>query len=365
VNKTDVDLKVGTRKGGNMNSKSLRQIKVSVIIPAYNVERYIKECLDSVVSQTLRDIEVIVINDGSTDGTGEIAVSYCKNDSRVRYVVQENAGVSAARNRGAALATGEYLYFLDSDDFIDPVAMEVFYTSAVENRLPVILGEEIHIFGNEIQFADLPIERERKWPLTILDPTAFMAGNKFRVMACKYMLKKTFWDQLPFQFMVGVIHEDCEFTPKFVVRADRIGVLDFPFYYYRRRAGSITASFKSVKKVESLKQNADRLHEFCVSTEEDATWKPFIHMIVANLTIRAVALSAGNADVFEGNLKGWVLERKENLLLSPKKKHHLIAWGFEHMRGLTIAGLHFRYFVYNLKDSWFARYRIWKSERVG
>lgn len=347
-----------------MDSKNQSQIKVSVIIPAYNVERYISECLDSVVSQTLRNIEVIVIDDGSIDGTGKIITTYCEMDSRVRYVKQENAGVSAARNQGAALAKGEYLYFLDSDDFIDPVAMEVFYTSAVENRLPVILGEELHIFGNEIQFTDLPIDREHKWPLTVLEPTEFMAGNKFRVMACKYMLKKTFWDQLPFQFTVGVVHEDCEFTPKFVVRADRIGVLDFPFYYYRRRTGSITTSSKSVKQVESLKQNADHLHEFCISVEEDATWKPYIHKIVGNLTIRAIALSAGNADIFEGDLKGWILERKENLLLSPKKNHHVVAWGFEHMRNLTIVGLRFRYLVHDVKGRWFVRYRIWRSKRL-
>ena len=92
-------------------------VKVSVIIPVYNVEKYLRECIDSILNQTLRDLELICVDDGSTDGSLEILHEYEKADSRVKVLTQHNMGAGAARNKGLAIATGEYLSFLDSDDF--------------------------------------------------------------------------------------------------------------------------------------------------------------------------------------------------------------------------------------------------------
>lgn len=98
---------------------------VSVIIPVYNVEKYLPECLDSVIAQSVEDIEIICVNDGSTDGSGEILNTYAEKDRRIRIITQENRGLSAARNAGAAVSSGRYLYFLDSDDMIAPDALKL------------------------------------------------------------------------------------------------------------------------------------------------------------------------------------------------------------------------------------------------
>ena len=98
--------------------------KVSVVIPVYNVEKYLGECLDSVLRQTLNEIEIICVDDGSTDGSAAILQKYAAADPRIRLISQANAGLSAARNAGMDAATGKYIYFLDSDDYISADAME-------------------------------------------------------------------------------------------------------------------------------------------------------------------------------------------------------------------------------------------------
>ena len=102
-------------------------VKVSVIIPVYNVENYLEECLDSIINQTLKDIEIICINDGSTDNSLEILNDYASKDSRIKVLTQENKGLSATRNHGLKLAEGEYIYFMDSDDILELTALEELY----------------------------------------------------------------------------------------------------------------------------------------------------------------------------------------------------------------------------------------------
>lgn len=113
---------------------------VSVVIPAYNSEGFIKETLDSVLRQTLKDVEIIVVNDGSTDSTGDIIASYCAKYGNITCITQENAGVSAARNNGLAHATGEYVVFLDADDLYTDGSLEAFYASAKKTGADCVIG---------------------------------------------------------------------------------------------------------------------------------------------------------------------------------------------------------------------------------
>lgn len=112
--------------------------KVSIIIPVYNVERYLKECLDSIVNQTLTDIEIICVNDGSTDGSLGILEKYASEDDRIKIINQENQGQGVARNNGLNLATGEFIGFVDPDDWIDESMYEKMYNSAIENDCDLV-----------------------------------------------------------------------------------------------------------------------------------------------------------------------------------------------------------------------------------
>lgn len=117
-------------------------MKVSVIIPVYNVEKYLAECIDSVLNQTLNDFELILVNDGSRDNSENICKQYIKQDKRIKYIKQENAGVSVARNNGIGHATGDFIFFMDSDDTISNNFLESAYTTAINTQADiVVLGQ--------------------------------------------------------------------------------------------------------------------------------------------------------------------------------------------------------------------------------
>lgn len=119
----------------------LDAVSVSVIAPVYNVEKYIDRCIKSVLGQTLRDIELILVDDGSPDDCGKICDGYAATDSRIKVIHKENGGVSAARNDGLSIATGEYVIFVDSDDWVEPDACEVMYQSAKNNNADIVIGD--------------------------------------------------------------------------------------------------------------------------------------------------------------------------------------------------------------------------------
>ena len=112
---------------------------VSVIVPIYNVEKYLAECVDSILGQTFQDMEIILVDDGSLDASGQMADDYAARDKRVKVIHKENGGQSSARNAGMKIARGEYIYFCDSDDYISLDAIEILYETATKNDLDMVL----------------------------------------------------------------------------------------------------------------------------------------------------------------------------------------------------------------------------------
>ena len=133
---------------------------VSIIIPAYNLSGYIDKCLDSVLSQTYTDFEIIIINDGSDDGTAEILDAYAKNDARVRVIHKQNEGVSAARNTGISAASGKYFYFFDGDDFAEPHAVEKSLKKLIETDSDVLIYGYYRYNGDKVTQTCLPVFEE-------------------------------------------------------------------------------------------------------------------------------------------------------------------------------------------------------------
>ena len=117
----------------------MKNIKISVIIPVYNVEKYIIECIESIINQTFKDIEIIVVNDGSKDNSIKIVEEYL-SDKRLKIINKENRGLSSARNKGMKIARGEYIYFIDSDDFINEDVLEVLYKNLESERFDIIFS---------------------------------------------------------------------------------------------------------------------------------------------------------------------------------------------------------------------------------
>ena len=121
-----------------MNNRFNNNPKISVIIPVYNVEDYLEECLDSIINQTFKDLEIICINDGSQDNSLNILEEYAEKDNRIKIITTKNQGLSAARNRGLENITGDYVYFIDSDDYLELTAFEELYAVSEEKSLDLI-----------------------------------------------------------------------------------------------------------------------------------------------------------------------------------------------------------------------------------
>lgn len=197
-------------------------IKVSVIVPIYNSEKYLKKCLDSLVNQTLKEMEFILINDGSTDASEDIITSY--HDKRIKYFKQENMGIGATRNRGIKEAKGEYIAFLDSDDYMELDAFLEMYKEASKRNLDIILGDFYQEEDNQeelIKLIDFSDTSLLKSPNLLMDiPLA--PWNK--------LYKRNLIEDC--SFPINLKYEDTPFVAKMFSKANRIGKINKPFTHY-------------------------------------------------------------------------------------------------------------------------------------
>lgn len=223
---------------------------LSVIIPVYNVENYLNECLDSVTSQTLEDMEIICIDDGSTDNSPDILKEYSKKDKRIKIITKENGGQATARNLGIKEAQGEYIAFVDSDDFIEPTMFEKLYTKAKDNNLDIVMCK-IATYDNQTEEI-----KDNVWYYMLgvfrdFDKDIFNHKDT-REFTCHIAVtpynkiyKTTLLKENNILFPEGLIFEDEKFFYDTYLRAKRISIVDEFLYYYRiNRKGSTVDTIK-------------------------------------------------------------------------------------------------------------------------
>ena len=210
-------------------------VKVSVIVPIYNVEEYIKECLDSLVNQSLKEIEVIMVNDGSTDSSVEIATKYAKKHENFHLITKPNGGLGQARNYAIPLVNGEYIAFLDSDDFVSKDAYKKLYEMSENGKQDIVIGNVMR-FNSQRYYSsslhakifkdDIASTHITKNPELIYDTTAW---NK--------LFKTKFWRENNFKFPEGVLYEDIPVTIPAHFKSASTAVLTDIIYYWRERDG--------------------------------------------------------------------------------------------------------------------------------
>lgn len=203
--------------------------KVSVIVPVYNVEKYIEKCLESLVRQTLTDIEIIVVNDGSTDNSEGIIKKYIeKYNNKIKYYTKENGGLSDARNYGMQFATGEYIAFLDSDDYVDITLYEKMYNKAIEQDCDYVECDFIWKYDNK-EKKDIGVRYKDKHEMFV----------SARVVAWNKLIKKELIDKTKAQFPKGLRYEDVEFFYKILPYIQKFGFVEECLIYYVQRNNSI------------------------------------------------------------------------------------------------------------------------------
>lgn len=222
--------------------------KLSLVVPVYNVEDYIEECIQSLLQQTLDDFEIIVVNDGSTDESIKRISKI--NSPKLKIIHRENGGLSAARNTGLEHATGEYIAFVDSDDYIIyPEAYEEMYKIAKSTQSDVIYGNALKYFSKDRFY---PLNSEFKG-----NQQDVLSSDEFLIKVLKeketfapvwlYLYKRDLLMDNKLIFKEGIYHEDEQFTPRALIKAKQIGIYRKVFYLYRQRQGSIVNSNLNVQ----------------------------------------------------------------------------------------------------------------------
>ena len=214
--------------------------KISIIIPVYNAEDYIHECLISIKDQSHPNIEVILIDDGSIDKSGEIIKQICLNDERFIYIRQLNQGPASARNTGLKLASGEYIFFVDNDDLIAPKAINKMCRIADKYKPDIVIGNTL-CFDDENVFLYRPFHDSK---IKICSGKDYFCesvkNNHFTVMLYNYMYRKSFIKDKNLTFDINLTHEDELWTPLALLSANKVIYMPIIHYYYRNNPGSIT-----------------------------------------------------------------------------------------------------------------------------
>lgn len=221
----------------NMEISNIHPV-ISVIIPVYNVERFLRRCLKSVVSQTFKDFEVICVNDGSPDNCDVILDEYKKYDARIKIVNQNNQGVSVARNTGLNVALGDYIFFIDPDDAIQPQTLEIAYYFAQKNKADLVVWQSVYSDG--FDHPDKKFEIEKINYKVISDPLYHKNKKPYKIGSVVW--NKLYKKQLVkgLYFIPGVNYEDISYSFSILAKRPKTVVIPTPLYLYTRYENSIT-----------------------------------------------------------------------------------------------------------------------------
>ena len=280
-------------------------MKVSVIIPIYNVERYVASCIESVLQQTSTDYEIICINDASTDGSRDVVLDFMKEDDRiVLYDNEENLGLASTRNRGLELAKGDYVYFLDSDDMIEPDALEKLCAMADEESLDVCIFTARFIYENQTlndRFKTDPATFKGDYPEVMSGQELFKSWMKvwdWMPSQPRYFYRREFLEQYKIRFIDGMLHEDETYAFDVLMNAGRVRVINEPYFIRRFRESSIMSGPVTMKNVESCHRIMEHVSEFKTDDNElrKAIWF-YLYKIYMDAGRKLKALRDSSSDI--------------------------------------------------------------------
>lgn len=227
-------------------------IEISIIVPVYNLEDYLPKCIDSVLMQTFTNFELILVNDGSTDNSGEICNEYAKNDHRIKVVHKANGGVASSRNTGLEVAKGKYIGFVDNDDYINQYMFEMLYNNAIIHSADIVVCgymdvdegqyENTKVLHSNYQIKHFNNIEALNELYTINNVTFLVPWNK--------LYKKSLFEDIKYE--VGILCDDETVAHKIFYESKKITYINVALYYYVKRMGSITNSRFNIKKFEGV-----------------------------------------------------------------------------------------------------------------
>ena len=285
-----------------MNERSLNTAEVSVIIPVYNTEKYLRQCVESLMHQGDLHMEIILVDDGSTDRSGIIADQLALHDSRIKVIHRENGGASAARNAGLEIAQGSYIAFVDSDDLVKKDALCELYRTASLHQADAVMGLadlDRHSGGLSAIFKLIPKDMMNV-PLSGKEifVRSVKAGS-YVPMIWSYVYRREFLENIKARFEEGIMHEDEIWTPVVLYNASKVVIADLDYYFYRWHSESVMHASHISRRVYSLFCVTDRLFEFAGQFDfsgADSAFKNWLYVVTYRLYRRAFQLLSGMKD---------------------------------------------------------------------
>lgn len=291
-------------------------IKISVIIPIYNVGFYLQECVNSVIKQTYKNLEIILVDDGSTDECPNICDTYAKQYSNVKVVHKQNGGLSDARNVGILNSTGDYLLFLDADDFwkdstaVQSLVDRINLTHAdLLNYSYIKYYEDLKKYINYFEDMEpLPLEFNKLESIQYL-----LDNNLYIASACNKLIKKSLFEDGNLYFVKGIYSEDIDWCLRLLIKAESVDFICENFYCYRQRSGSITHTIND-KKCHDLTNNILKCFSMVNKNEslQDVLYKYVAYQYGTFFITQAVAENYQSECINELSKYKWVLKYHSN-----------------------------------------------------
>lgn len=278
-------------------------IKYSFIVPVYNTEKYLKKCLDSLVNQTYKNFEIIVVNDGSTDKSSNIISKYQKKYKNIIVIDKENEGLSMARNRGVQKSSGKYIIFVDSDDYVSNKLLEEVDKKIDDSdilRFQIATEDEEYTKINE--YHEEGFESMRGY-----DAFKYLSSYHFVEPAWCYVIRKNYYIENKFSFKRGVYHEDFGLIPYVIYKARKVKSIDFIGYYYIQRNGSIMNNNdykKTVKKAFDMLEQYKTMRLFAKNINRKNNLDDYFLSYISNsVIVKARELKKDEKKVYINELK--------------------------------------------------------------
>lgn len=287
------------------------EVLISVVVPVYNVEHYLKKCVDSICHQTYRNLEIILVDDGSTDCSGSLCDEFATSDSRIRVIHKSNGGLSDARNAGMELASGEWWMFVDSDDYIAPDTVETLLLAAVENHCEIAVCNMMRIYEDG---------KQEPFYCPVTEPTIWAGEQRFETLrqpsVCNKLFRADLFKEL--RFPKRKFYEDTFVYHVLAHRANRIALTGLSGYYYLSRRESILGQSQFTDRyfdyVEAIHERAMFLFNHGVSRYgEEACLSLYAAIVNSTKNIRK---TPQNAEHFQ-RMWEWYELAYRNLMSSP------------------------------------------------
>lgn len=264
---------------------------VSVIVPVYNVEKYLRRCLDSVINQTYKKLEIILVDDGSTDRSGEICDEYAKKDKRIKVIHKENGGLSSARNAGMARCSGYYIFFLDGDDELCQACIELMCQKGADGKYDIVVSPYVTIENGKRKS---PFKHSESKEMEVREALKeLLMSELFDVSACGKLYRSDIVRDI--RFPEGMLCEDNGTTYRFFMNAEKVFYLGNTLYIYYINDGSIMSSIFDMRKYDLVTLN-DEMCRNVAKQYRSLNAVCFRRRIYARLSFLRQVLSQKNVD---------------------------------------------------------------------